>query len=139
MARPGRDVDRVLWLRPHVVGRVRLRLLNSASSAACLSAHLARYVHVHELPDSRGQRPAARLLQHHAGGHAIRHYPGRSAGRAGGPQGAGWTARVCCGGQARGGEGADLHSSASPSVGCGLGRVVGGGWSPKLSFRVTRG
>lgn len=41
------------------------------------------YVLVHELPNSRVPGPAARRLQHHAWRHTIRHYPGRSAGRAG--------------------------------------------------------
>lgn len=42
-----------------------------------------------------------------------------------GPQGAGWTARVCCGGQ--GWEGSDLDWSTGPSAGCSLGKVEEGG------------
>lgn len=80
MARPGHDVALVLLLRSHVVVRVRFRLC--CAPFLRLPARLARYVHIHELSNSWGQRPATRLLQHHAGGHAIRHYPGRSAGGA---------------------------------------------------------
>ncbi|KAB1281154.1 Eukaryotic translation initiation factor 4E-binding protein 3 [Camelus dromedarius] len=59
------------------VGQPMVASPNQSTSTNLLSsAPPVRYVHIHELPDSRGQGPATRLLQHHAGGHALRHYPG---------------------------------------------------------------
>lgn len=95
----------------------------STAPAGCLPPPPVCYVHVHvhELPDSWGPGTAARLLQHHAGGHALRHYPGRSAGRAGVRRVlANRRVRAVAGG---GGEAWAVGSSAGPSAVC---RFAGG-------------
>lgn len=109
-------------------GRVRHRLRSASSApAAAFLLFPFSYVLIHKLPDSWGQGRTARLLQQHAGGHAIRHYPRRSEGRARvDRQQAGL--RVLVAGRGRGGAGLEL--SAGPVAGFSFWR--GGFLEPKL-------